>query len=860
MGLATGSKLGPYEIQAAIGAGGMGEVYRARDTRLNRSVALKVLPESFTQDPDRLRRFEQEAKAVAALNHPNILAIYDIGEQEGVPYLVSELLEGGSLRAEMEHGPLSSRKATDYAVQMAEGLSAAHDKRITHRDLKPENVFVTRDGRLKILDFGLAKQAELGNADSESVDLTLTGAPTEVGTVVGTVGYMAPEQVRGGPVDGRTDIFAFGSVLYEMVSGRRAFRRDTAAETMTAILKEDPPEFSELEMTPVSPGMERIVRRCLEKKPEQRFQSSKDLAFALEAVSGTSSKSVATPIVAEPYKFRRWMATAAAISAALALGAVLGWYLRPRPAEIPVFRQVSFHRGEVVHARFAPDGKTIVYAARLNGGPIDTYVVREDYPEPVSAGLKGAVLLSVSRQGQMAVLTNPQYFAHRAWIGTLATSPLGGSAPREILEHVSDADWSPDNEHLAIIRYGDHYRWSLEYPVGKVLVAGQNWLSDVRVSPDGKQLALFRHPPDSDDRGEVVLVDEQGKLRVLSSGWESLEGMAWAPGGKEIWFSASAAGELYCLHAVTLSGKDRLTHCGASPTVIEDFAPSGRALVTAGSHHVTMAVLEHGSDKEQDISWLDSSYLPRLSSDGSSVLFTDQSGQAGGEYSVYLRKRGSSAAVRMPESPNDRNNTINKVHMQPLPLFHNAFAKRFGIDLVHGGLRADRVRLPALRVHRRDEARRGHPEGALPRQVPRRGEGVRERDRHPAARRRRIKRKGFMGLPVPFFDVTIRNDKGRGVRRRRSGSPRAPSEAAAHHAEGVHRQARGDAQRDAEPLVSHGRCGPERPGRLLLLRRSPRRPHARARREPLVVRGRRHAQSTPERADDGGGRDPQHGR
>src|SRR5271155_1364323 len=302
MALTFGSKLGPYEIQSPLGAGGMGEVYRARDTRLGREVALKVLPESFSRDSERLRRFEQEARAVAALNHPNILAIHDIGEQRGAPFIVSELLEGCSLRVELENGALSSRKATDYAVQIAQGLAAAHNKNIIHRDLKPENIFVTKEGRVKILDFGLAKLApNASGSNAESAGLTLTSSPTEAGVVMGTAGYMAPEQVRGSAIDSRTDIFAFGAVLYEMISGKRAFRRDTAAETMTAILKEDPPELSEIDH-PVAPGLERIGRRCREKQPEQHFQSAKDLAGALEPLTGTSSRTAANAAIPDADK------------------------------------------------------------------------------------------------------------------------------------------------------------------------------------------------------------------------------------------------------------------------------------------------------------------------------------------------------------------------------------------------------------------------------------------------------------------------------------------------------------------------------------------------------------------------------
>jgi eukaryotic-like serine/threonine-protein kinase len=648
MPLTSGTKLGPYEILAPIGAGGMGEVYRARDTRLGREVALKILPTSFTSDADRLRRFEQEARAVAALNHPNILAIHDIGEQDGSPFIVSELLEGTSLRSELEGGALSSRKAAEYAVQIAHGLAAAHDKGIIHRDLKPENIFITRDGRVKILDFGLAKLATNTAPHAASAGLTLTSSPTEAGMVMGTAGYMAPEQVRGAAVDSRTDIFAFGAVLYEMVSGQRAFRRETTAETMTAILKEDPPEFSETAHT-VSPGLERIVRRCLEKNPEQRFQSAKDLAFALEALSGTTFRTGAHAAVegdGDKNRKSRWLAAVAAIACGLIMGAGVMWYMRPAAPAPPTFKQVSFHRGELLEARYAPDGKTLVYSARINGGPLDTYIVREEYPQAVPAGLHGAALLSVSRQGEMAVLMRAHYYAHRQWIGTLATSPLGGGAAREMLENVAAADWSPDGSELAVIDFNDG-KFRLQYPIGKVLLEGDNWLSDVRVSPDGKQVALFRHPPNQDDRGDVLLVDRSGKVSTISAGWESLEGIAWVPSGKEVWFSGAESGEQYCIHAVSLSGKQRTVYCGTSPTIMHDITPSGRTLVAADASRVAMGMVQHGSAEERDLSWLDSPYGPQLSRDGSIFSFTDESGQAGNGYEVYVRKTDGSPAVHI---------------------------------------------------------------------------------------------------------------------------------------------------------------------------------------------------------------------
>ena len=302
--LSAGTRLGPYEILAPIGAGGMGEVYRASDPRLGRAVAIKVLPASFSADPDRLRRFEQEARAAGVLNHPNITAVLDIGEdaQTGSPYVVQELLEGATLRERLEDGPLPLRKAIELAAQAARGLAAAHEKGIVHRDLKPENLFVTEDGRLKILDFGLAKltQPEKGGPQT---NLPTETAGTEPGIVMGTLGYMSPEQVRGRSADARSDIFSFGAILYEMLAGQRAFRGDSAADTMSAILREDPPDISVTNRN-VTPGLERIVRHCLEKNPEERFHSAHDLAFDLQALSGASVSDAKA--MGSPRKKRRW--------------------------------------------------------------------------------------------------------------------------------------------------------------------------------------------------------------------------------------------------------------------------------------------------------------------------------------------------------------------------------------------------------------------------------------------------------------------------------------------------------------------------------------------------------------------------
>src|SRR6267154_862953 len=304
MTLTSGTKLGPYEVVAPAGAGGMGEVYRARDTRLNRDVAVKILPAAFSRDPERMRRFQQEAQAVAALNHPSILAIHDFGEHDRSPYIVVEFLEGETLRQRLGAGALPVRKASEYAEQIARGIAAAHEKGIVHRDLKPENIFVTRDGRVKILDFGLAKLVRQEGA--LAADAATLASQTEPGVVMGTIGYMSPEQVKGLAADYRSDLFSFGAILYEMLSGKRAFHGDSYVETMSAILKQDPPELAETNRT-VPPVLERIVRNCLEKNPEERFQSARDVAFALGALSDSSGATTGAVTVGARRAWRPWV-------------------------------------------------------------------------------------------------------------------------------------------------------------------------------------------------------------------------------------------------------------------------------------------------------------------------------------------------------------------------------------------------------------------------------------------------------------------------------------------------------------------------------------------------------------------------
>jgi len=631
----------------------MGEVYRARDPRLGRDVALKILPESFARDGDRLRRFEQEEQAVAALNHPNIVAIFDVGHRNGAPFLVSELLEGESLRTILDGGPLPQRKVVDYAVQIANGLAAAHDKGIVHRDLKPDNVFVCRDGRVKILDFGLAKLASKGGTEPDG--LTMTNSQTAAGAVLGTASYMAPEQVRGGSVDARTDMFAFGALLFEMVSGKRAFQRHTTAETMTAILNDDLPEITEVQPS-MAPAMDRIIRRCLEKDPEKRFQSAKDLAFGLEALSQISTASPsAASAVEETTKAafsRKLLAVFAAIaSAGAALG--LGWWIGRSTAEtLPLeYQQVTFRTGSVGNARFAPDG-SIVYSASWEDGVRQLYLSRTDDNGATQLGLKNAELLAVSKKGELAVALNELGHGGYARAGTLARVPLSGGTPREVLDNVQDADWAADGENLAVVRFvPENFHWRLEYPVGKVLFDSINWISHPKISPDGHWVAFADHEnPIGDDQGSVAVIGADGHERKLSSGWSSLEGLEWSASGDEIWFAASNSGAANNLRGVTLAGKLRNITNVPGGMWLEDVQNSSTLMIV---HQQRVSIRGIGprekQEQEHELGWLGWSELRDISRDGSKILFEEEAEGGGPNYTVFLRDTDGSPPMKIGE-------------------------------------------------------------------------------------------------------------------------------------------------------------------------------------------------------------------
>jgi eukaryotic-like serine/threonine-protein kinase len=646
MPLTPGTRLGSCEILAPIGAGGMGEVYRARDTALGREVAVKVLPPEFASDADRLRRFTQEAQAAAALNHPNILAIHHVGTEHGAPFIVSELLEGETLRDRLIAGALPVRKAVEYAMQVASGLASAHDKGIVHRDLKPENLFITHDGRMKILDFGLAKLtgAEGGKVEERQTVTAGTGA----GMVLGTVGYMSPEQVRAQPVDARTDLFSLGAILYEMVSGGRAFHGETPADTMSAILKEEPASLT-VSTSGVPQALERVIRHCLEKNPYERFQSARDLKFDLSEIlssaSGSSGASQVSGIAAAPPAARRPRALAIAALGCLALvvAAGLGWKAHRAPASAqPTYQRLTFRRGTIATARFAPDRKTIVYGAAWDGAPVETFLVSTDSPESRTLGVPGSDVYAVSQSSELALSLRPDG-SLPPHAGTLARAPLlAGAAPREVMDKVEFADWGPSDTMAVTLDTGVGDR--LEYPVGTMLYEAPGPVHQIRVAPDGASVAFWEVV-----RGKTALavIDRSRQKRVLSDGWLDVDGLAWTSTGRELWFAAKSAERGWGVYSVSTAGELRLLLSSPGPIGLQDLSPDGRALLCRHTWQTGIRYLAAGADQEQELSWLDGSALADMSDDGHSLLFSEVGDAGGSEGAVYIRRSDGSPAVRL---------------------------------------------------------------------------------------------------------------------------------------------------------------------------------------------------------------------
>jgi len=646
--ISAGTRLGPYEILSPLGAGGMGEVYRARDARLGRDVAVKVLPEDLASDKERLARFEQEARAASALSHPNILVVYDVGAAQGRSFMAMELVEGKSLRELLEAGPLPLRKGLDLAAQIADGLAKAHSAGIVHRDLKPENVMVSKDGFAKILDFGLAKLVEPVRGETSNLPTAAPG--TTPGVVMGTVGYMSPEQASGQPVDYRSDQFAFGALGYEMATGKKAFARNTPAETLAAIIRDDPEPVGQL--NPKVPAPVRwIVERCLAKDPDDRYASTKDLARDLKSVrdhlseAPTSSSSLGSPA---RIRNRARALTFFATAAAVVLAALAGAFFErrtARPAEPPDFQRLTFERGSIYGARFTGDGQTVIFSASWNGTPVRLYTTRIGTTGESRIGLPDATLFSISPSGDMAIGVKriPVTSLYSSY--TLASAPMTGGAPREILESVISADWSPDGSRLAVAhQLGGTTR--LEFPIGKTLYETGGWVSHLRVSPDGSRIAFLDHPTASDG-GSVALLDTAGKKTVLSAGWASLEGLAWKPDGTEVWFTGTRVGAATHLYGVTPAGRERLILRTPDESTIWDVARDGRVLFTEDDWRAGIVASAPGAAAEHDLTVMDYSLVRDISPDGKFVSFDDSGEGGGAEGAVFLGPTDGSPPVRL---------------------------------------------------------------------------------------------------------------------------------------------------------------------------------------------------------------------
>jgi Tol biopolymer transport system component len=641
MPLAPGQSLLHFRLVDKIGEGGMGEVWRAVDTTLDREVAIKVLPAAFAAEPERMARFEREAKVLASLNHPNIAAIYGFPESGGLRFLAMELVRGEDLSQILARGPLPIREALDAAKQVAAALETAHDSGVIHRDLKPANVKRTPEGQIKVLDFGLAKALETASPNTGR-SATVTSAGSVAGMILGTASYMSPEQARGQAVDRRTDLWAFGCVLYEMLTGGKAFDGATVTDVLASVVRGEPDWEKLPAATPLS--VRRLLRRCLEKDPKKRLRDAGDASLLLEE-DADDAKTAPVPVV----RPGRTPLIAAIAIAALVVAAALGWWTAHRGANGTASREIVFHRhtfarGMMRAARFAPDGRTIVYSAAWDGPPIKLYLARTDSNETTPVVMPPGELLSVSKTGEMAVALGLSY---AGWVGdgTLARASLLGGSPREIIPHVRAADWSPDGSELAFVHRVEGFD-QLEYPAGKVLHKTAGYICDVRISPDGERIAFADHPVWADNRGDVAVVDRSGHKTVLAHDFAALIGLAWAPRGDEVWFTGVRGDHTgFALHAYDLAGHSRVVHSSISPIELFDVAADGRVLL--GGHRnerQVLAVLAGFTEPRNLVVSGESSLARYVSPDGRMALISNHLPK---EYETYLVRADRPGATRL---------------------------------------------------------------------------------------------------------------------------------------------------------------------------------------------------------------------
>ena len=650
MRFASGARLGPFEILSPLGAGGMGEVYRARDTRLDRTVAIKLLPSEFVNAPGRrIERFRREARAIARITHPHICTLHDVGEDGPAIFLVMEYVDGVTLAARLEDGPLPLAPALRAAIQIADALDHAHRQGVVHADLKPGNIMLTRDS-VKLLDFGLAKLT--GRDEEAPLDGTRSERLTEVGSIAGTVPYMAPEQIEGREVDGRTDIFAFGVVLFEMLSGRRPFAGDSRASLMAAIVAAEPPPLLSLQPQ-VPASLERVIRRCLAKDPEDRWQTARDLAAELRwiAAEGSGTPMAVSGTIRRPRRAALWGAVAGATAAAAVLATVVA-SMWPAPS-VTGYLPATFRRGAVSSARFTPDGQSIVYSASWEGQPYAAFLGRPGTPDARDLQLKDARIMSISRAGDMAVLFTPQSITDTFGVRTLARIPMAGGARDDLLTGVVDADWIPGTDTLAVIRDpGNNRPWTVEFPAGTTVhEAPAAW--SLRVSPDGSRVAFFEGPLiGSAPQAMITVIDRSGRKSTVTRDWSGI-GLAWAPSGTEVWFTASqlAPGEFApSLHAVSLSGAVRHVHHSADWLVLHDISADGRVLLARNTIDMNIACRQPGDTSERNLRWLLAATARGLSPDGRTVVFEDELlSTPAGNPTIFSRTIDGSPAIQIGE-------------------------------------------------------------------------------------------------------------------------------------------------------------------------------------------------------------------